>query len=312
MAKQSPAERLFTLTCCLMASPVIGLSKQDLFDAVPAYSESKGGDALEKMFDRDKKALRNMGVQLEVRNNDSFDEGESARYLIGKGTFSWPKDFELSPKQLGLVELAARSWNTQIFGSAARSGLTRLKSRGMVEIDRQLQHISPRLIARHESFGPLADAISACTTVIFEYRKSDGSQTVREVDPLKLRLIEGEWVLLARDRRGIKNYLLRRIVSKVRDTEVGFTPASADEVASAENDLVEYASANKAVIEVVPDSEAWWHFGAESEQVTISFMDEALLAEDLMEFGADLKVLSPKSLAERVRAGFEAVASAHA
>ena len=312
MAKQSPAERLFTLTCCLMASPVVGLSKQDLFDAVPAYSESRGGDALEKMFDRDKKALRNMGVQLEVRNNDSFDDGESARYLIAKGTFSWPKDFELSPKELGLVELAARSWNTQIFGSAARSGLTRLKSRGMVEIDRQLQHISPRLIARHESFGPLADAISACTTVIFEYRKSDGSQTVREVDPLKLRLIEGEWVLLARDRRGIKNYLLRRIVSKIRDTEVGFTPATADEVESTENDLVEYANANKAVIEVVPDSEAWWHFGAESEQVTISFMDEALLAEDLMEFGADLKVLSPSTLADRVRAGFEAVASAHA
>jgi predicted DNA-binding transcriptional regulator YafY len=41
-------------------------------------------------------------------------------------------------------------------------------------------------------------------------------------------------------------------------------------------------------------------------------MDEALLAEDLMEFGADLKVVSPSTLADRVRAGFEAVASAHA
>lgn len=312
MAKQSPAERLFTLTCCLLASPVIGLSKQDLFDAVPAYRESKGGEALDKMFERDKGALRNMGVQLEVKNNDSFEEGENARYLISRGTFKWPENFELSPKQLGLVELAARSWNTQIFGSAARSGLTRLKSRGMVEIDRQIHHISPRLIAKHESFGPLADAISASTTVVFEYRKSDGSQSVREVDPLKLRLIEGEWVLLARERRDIKNFLLRRIVTKVRDTEVGYEGISQDEIEAAENDLVAFAQSNIAVIEVEPDSEAWWHFGADAERLEISFMDEALLAEDLMEFGADLKVISPDSLKQRIRAGFEAVISAHA
>jgi len=312
VAKQYPAERLFTLTCCLLASPVIGLSKQDLFDAVPAYRESSGGDALEKMFDRDKKALRNMGVQLEAKNNDAFDDGENARYLISRGAFVWPAEFELNPKQLGLVELAARSWNTQIFGSAARSGLTRLKSRGMVEIDRQLQHISPRLVAKHESFGPLADAISASTTVVFEYRKSDGSQSVREVDPLKLRLIEGEWVLLAREREAIKNFLLRRIVSKVKDTEAVFVPPSDALITQAEQDLVAFAASNVALIEIVPDSEAWWHFGAESEQLELKFMDEALMAEDLMEFGADLQVLGPKSLADRIQAGFEAVIASHA
>jgi len=31
VSKQSAAERLFTLTCCLMAAPVIGLSKRDIF-----------------------------------------------------------------------------------------------------------------------------------------------------------------------------------------------------------------------------------------------------------------------------------------
>jgi predicted DNA-binding transcriptional regulator YafY len=264
------------------------------------------------MFDRDKKALRNMGVQLEVRNNDAFEEGESARYLISRGAFVWPAEFELNPKQLGLVELAARSWNTQIFGSAARSGLTRLKSRGMVEIDRQLQHISPRLVAKHESFGPLADAISASTTVVFEYRKSDGIQSVREVEPLKLRLIEGEWVLLAREREAVKNFLLRRIVSKVRDTEALFSPPSEAVITRAEQDLVAFAASKVAVIEIVPDSEAWWHFGSEREQVELNYMDEALMAEDLMEFGADLKVISPKSLADRIRAGFEAVIASHA
>ena len=135
----------------------------------------------------------------------------------------------------------------------------------MVEIDRQLQHISPRLVAKHESFGPLADAISATTTVVFEYRKSDGSQSVREVEPLKLRLIEGEWVLLAREREAVKNFLLRRIVSKVRDTEALFTPPSEAVITRAEQDLVAFAASNVAVIEIVPDSEAWWHFGSERD-----------------------------------------------
>jgi predicted DNA-binding transcriptional regulator YafY len=31
-----------------------------------------------------------------------------------------------------------------------------------------------------------------------------------------------------------------------------------------------------------------------------------------MEFGADLKVISPKSLADRIRSGFEAVIASHA
>ena len=188
----------------------------------------------------------------------------------------------------------------------------RLKSRGMVEIDRQLQHISPRLVAKHESFGPLADAISATTTVVFEYRKSDGSQSVREVEPLKLRLIEGEWVLLAREREAVKNFLLRRIVSKVRDTEALFTPPSEAVITRAEQDLVAFAVSNVAVIEIVPDSEAWWHFGSEREQVELNYMDEALMTEDLMEFGADLKVISPKSLGDRIRSGFEAVIASHA
>ncbi len=41
-------------------------------------------------------------------------------------------------------------------------------------------------------------------------------------------------------------------------------------------------------------------------------MDEALLAEDLMEFGSELRVIGPQSLANRIRLGFEAVVRDHA
>ena len=61
-----------------------------------------------------------------------------------------------------------------------------------------------------------------------------------------------------------------------------------------------------------PESEAWWHFGADSERVELHFMDEALLAEDLMEFGSELRVIGPQSLVDRIRLGFEAVVRDHA
>ncbi|MFM1994328.1 MAG: hypothetical protein RL537_1017 [Actinomycetota bacterium] len=311
MANQTPAERLFTLTCCLLAAPKSGLSKQDIFDAVPGYSEASG-EARNKMFERDKTALRNAGVQLDVVQMDEYEAEVGSRYLIAKGSFDWPSDFDLTPEQLGLAELAARAWNNHQFASAARTALARLKSRGMVEVNRELSFLSPRLLARHAAFQPLAQAISDSNTVIFEYRVPDGKSEAREVNPVKLRLIEGEWVLLAQRQGELRNYLLRRIMSKVRPTGATFDPLPIEQVDKAEAELVEFTKSNKAVIEVEEDSEAWWHFGAESTQVTLNYMDEVLLAEDLLEYGNEVKVISPASLANRIAAGLERAVKIHA
>ena len=70
--KQSPAERLFTLTCYLLSTEIKGLSKQDIFRAVPGYSEGKTQEAIDRMFERDKKSLKAAGIQLEVVNNFAF------------------------------------------------------------------------------------------------------------------------------------------------------------------------------------------------------------------------------------------------
>ncbi len=311
--KQSAAERLFTLTCCLMAAPVIGLSKRDIFASVSSYAQQASEMAKEKMFDRDKTALRDMGVALEVLDSLSFEEGDTARYRIARGSFSWPKDFVINAEHLALLELAAKAWNNQLLSKSAHSGLTRLKSLGVMQTSRELSIFTPRLLAQHDSFAPLADAIANSNMVAFEYRKPDSEQTVREVSPLKLRFIEGQWVLLAKQGTQIKNFLLRRIISKVTPLDNASKPVSDEEVALAEAELADFVSNNKAVLEVEPDTEAWWHFGGpEGSQVEIHFMDEALLAEDLMEFGSEVRVLSPESLATRIRSGLERVVQVHA
>jgi proteasome accessory factor B len=311
VSKQSPAERLFTLTCCLMAAPVIGLSKNDIFRSVVSYAEQQSDSAKEKMFDRDKSDLREMGVQLEVIDSNSFEETESARYRIAKGSFDWPAGFEINNEHMTLLELAAKAWNNQLLSKSAQSGLIRLRSLGVVDSSRQLSAFTPRLLAQQESFAPLADAIAEGKLVRFSYRKSTGTTSIREVTPLKLRFIEGQWVLLAKQAQEIKNFLLRRIVSEVRSSELSGESVSTAQVDEAEAELVAFVTKNIAVLKVEQDSEAWWHFG-DNGTVQVNFMDEALFAEDLMEFGPEVQVLSPLSLSQRIDSGWQRVLDAHA
>lgn len=312
MFKQSPAQRLFTLTCCLLAAPRLGLSKQEIFQSVQAYADSSS-DAREKMFERDKTSLREMGVALEVVEIEAFEDVAAHRYLIAKGSFDWPKDLKLSSEQFQLLELAARAWNNRLMAPSAQSGLTRLKALGVMPNNRELSIFTPRLIAKHQSFEPLTIAISEQQRVKFSYRKPDDEPSNRELSPQKLRFIEGQWVLLALENGQLKNFLLRRIVSEVTLLPDASEQASQESIALAEAELIEFINSQQATLELTQDSEAWWHFGApENNQVTLNFMDEALLAEDLIEFGGELKVLDPESLAKRISLGLAKVVSDHA
>lgn len=311
--KQKPAERLFTLTCCLMAAPVIGLSKNDIFASVAAYGDQASDTARNKMFERDKSSLREMGVQLDVIDSNSFEDTDTSRYRISKGSFDWPAGFQLTGEHMKLLELAAKAWNNQLLAKSAQSGLIRLRSLGLVEASRELSIVTPRLLARHASFAPLADAIATGKLVVFNYRKPDGDSSVRELMPLKLRFAEGQWVLLAKQADQIKNFLLRRIISTVEISELDGKVVSDAEIAQAEADLATFIDTNEARLSVTQGTEAWWYFGASPEpEVSIHFMDEALLAEDLLEFGADIKVLAPESLGLRVSSGLTKVLESHA
>lgn len=313
MAKQAPAERLFTLTCCLMASPRLGISKQDIYRAVSGYQEATGDEARDRMFERDKQALRDAGVRLEVSEVDGYDETEQSRYKISSSTFDWPKDLTLTPKKLQLLELAAKAWNNQLLEGSAQQGLMRLKSLGLVAQETDLRPFSPKLLTRHSAFGPLANAISENLQVAFRYQKPEGDPTDRVVTPLKLRQLQGQWVLLALHDSIIKNFLLRRIVSEVELTDLPGASVAPDALQLAEHELSDFVSGNVATLEVIPDTEAALVFHPSSDGlVDTSFMDEALFAEDLLEFGGQIKVIAPESLKRRVRSGLKAVIKAHA
>ncbi len=311
--KQSPAERLFTLTCYLLSTEIKGLSKQDIFRAVPGYQDAKSQDALDRLFERDKNSLKEAGIQLEVINNFGFDEGDHARYRIAKESFSWPKDLKLDSAKMQLLELAAKAWNNQLLEGSAQSGLTKLKSLGLVASNTDLTPFTPRLLIRHAAFAPLAKAIEERTQVAFRYQKPDGLLSDRIVSPQLLRQIEGQWVLLAVHEGQAKNFLLRRIVSEVSVLEVEAKTLSSQELQLVEQELNDFVRGNLATIKVALDTEAQLALSPDELGIAkFNYMDEALLAEDLLEYGSDVEVIEPDSLKRRIRAALKAVIKNHA
>lgn len=315
---QSKEERLFTLTCALLAAGNLGLTKEQIFQAVPGYAESSSGAGLDKQFERDKASLREAGVLIETLGIDEFmDEIKESRYRLPRGSFKWPTEISLSPKKFQLLELAAKAWNAQSLSVAARQGITRLKALGLVDLETELDVFSPRLLAQHSAFKPLTEAVVEFKLVRFDYRKSDGTQKSRLVRPWRLRNLEGQWVLLGQESgtSAAKNFLLRRIYSKVEILEDTFSPPTNAEIAQAEKSLLEFVNSQIARIEIENESEAASFFQNAKRDNTViylNYMDEELLAEDLLEFGSSVRVISPESLSMRLKESLEKVVNSHA
>lgn len=330
-AKTDKSERLFQLTCVLLYSER-GLTKRELFHAVDSYRvdlAEKGEDdaALNKLFERDKKDLRDMGIQ--VSNPDPKSDPDDMRYTIIADTFTWPEDIEFDAQQLQLLNLAAQVWAQASLSSDANRGLVRLRGLGIEPAASDLIGFAPRLRTHEPSFLPLSQAVEERIEVSFDYRKPDGSVSKRRVQPWLLRNIDGQWLLVSwdKDQKAVRNFLLKRIVSKVvfrseaiNETEsdfVRFAEPAADAVQAALTDLDQHTASQVAILRVKRDSQAWFHFHLDDQQgetadVSVSYMDLHLLAEELSEYALDIKVLGPAELDKVIRTRFEAVASAHA
>jgi proteasome accessory factor B len=310
MGKQTPAERLFTLTCCLVAAQSYGVSKRQLLESVAGYAENKTQDARDRMFERDKDLLRAMGIQLEVIDGEGSDDPEATRYRLTKQAFDWPKDFTLNERHMQLLELAAKAWNHQSLGQEAQSALTRMRAFGAAYEQQSLQVVSPRLFAKDPNFTPIAEAIDRGVQIEVQYQKPGSAPELKLLSPVRLRFKAGQWLLLASDNGELKNYLLRRMVSKVALSDLASHSVDALDIEAAELSLEAHIQSQQATLELRPGSEAWYHFGG--DRVQVAYMDRELFAEELIDLGMDVKILEPKSLADYVTDQLQAVIDSHA
>ena len=307
----APEERLVNLVVALMATQQ-GLTKDVILSSVSGYREQVDGgaskDALEKMFERDKENLRQLGVPIETIGDQADPEDlREARYRIPTSEYALPEDIEFTPAEIALLNLAGGVWGSSSMSADARSGLRKIRALGDT-VDEQIIGYAPRLNVHDPAFAPLQRAIEQTRVVTFGYLKpGEPVARRRRVRPLALVDYEGRWHVLAHDldAQAERTFLLSRITGDVELTRERFDPALRDGAGErALTGLDEVAARQEAHLEVHPGTEAALRLRrrarAAGQGLRVPYVDAHVFADELASYGPEVRVVAPDSLRELV------------
>ena len=163
------AERLMNLALCLLGTRR-PLSKRELRESIEAYLEAGSDDSFNRMFERDKDDLRELGLVIETVENLDGETG----YLARRDSNRLPP-VQLDAEEAAALGLAARVWQQARLAGAASGALQKLRAAGMPEADNPYEHsaIEPRIPVHEAAFEPLMLACRDRRPVVFDYRKAN-------------------------------------------------------------------------------------------------------------------------------------------
>jgi proteasome accessory factor B len=229
------AERLMNLALCLLGTGR-PLSKRELRTSIEAYLEVGGEDAFNRMFERDKDDLRELGMVIETVESLDGEVG----YLAHRDRNQLPP-ITLDAEEAAALGLAANVWQQARLAGAASGALQKLRAAGMPLAGGQQEPYSalePRIPAGEAAFEPLMIACRDRRPVSFDYRKSNAARPeTRQVEPWALECWRGHWYLAGwdRDRGAERVFRLSRITGRVRSRAGAFTTEVPGQVALRES-----------------------------------------------------------------------------
>jgi len=210
-----PAERLLNLVIALVNTPG-RMTKEQIRTSVAGYDRQGSTEAFERMFERDKETLRDLGVPVTTVHGPAH--ADDAGYRVDLDAYALPP-MELSAAQLGVLGLAADFWQDQSLRADAARGLTKLRVVGDTRDDTDaVAGLAPRLHAAGPALAPLLDAAQARQVVEFTYRAASTGEVLRRtVEPWRIIASRGGWYLVGFDtgRDAPRVFRLSRIVDDV-------------------------------------------------------------------------------------------------
>ena len=208
------SERLLNLVIALVNTEG-RMTKEQIRGSVAGY-EQDDARAFERMFERDKDTLRELGVP--VVTVSSAAHGDDQGYRIDLDAYALPA-MELDASQLGVLALAAELWQDQVLDVDAGRALTKLRAVGAGSAQTEaVAGLVPRLQPAGAALRPLLDATEARQVVTFTYRAASTGDTLRRrVEPWRLVAGRGGWYLVGNDldRHEPRVYRLNRIEGTV-------------------------------------------------------------------------------------------------
>lgn len=187
------AERLMNLALCLLGTRR-PLSKRELRGSIEAYLEAGSDESFNRMFERDKDDLRELGLVIETVENLDGDTG----YLARRDSNRLPP-ITLDAEEAAALGLAAKVWQQARLAGAASGALQKLRAAGMPEAEDAYEvhsALEPRIPVHEAAFEPLMLACRDRRPVTFDYRKANAARPEqRQVEPWTLECWRGHWYL---------------------------------------------------------------------------------------------------------------------
>jgi proteasome accessory factor B len=304
-------ERLLNLVLVLLYTRR-PLAKAQIRQLVPQYGQSASTEAFERMFERDKDELRELGIPLVTEDIDPLHEDEPG-YRIHQREYALP-DIDFEPDELAVLGLASRTWAQASLAGPAAQALRKLRAAGVERDVDALIGIEPRLRTTEPAFDAVKDGVVRRVPLRFAYRRPEASETEdRLVQPWSLMSWHGRWYLTAFDvdRQAPRVFRLSRIVDAVRTAG---RPGSFEVPEDHEPRLMVQSRATSAtqpspaVVRVrkgaghslrrhartVGEVDDGW------DLVDLDYQDLDAFAEELAGYGADVVVEQPPELVDAV------------
>ncbi len=210
-------ERLLNLVICLLATRS-WLSKEQIRRAVPQYEECAGDEAFDRMFERDKDDLRDLGVPVETGSPSALFEDEIG-YRIDPQAYALPP-VQLDGAELAVLGLASRVWQQASLAGPAARAHGKLRAMGVSTDEGSLVGVEPRVRTTEPAFEAVYAATRDRAPISFRYRKPDGSSARRSLQPWAVTNRSGRWYLVGQDtdRGAPRAFRLSRVEGGVRRT----------------------------------------------------------------------------------------------
>jgi len=194
----SRAQRLVNLVICLRSART-PLSADQVRRAVQGYEDCGGDEAFQRMFERDKKALRDVGVPIEQGTADA--PGSPIGYRIAARDYELP-ELDLSPEQAGLLAVAAELWRSGERGAAVDGALAKLRAGGLDPVGDTPAPVTEVRADAHELTvaAAVSEAVASGAVITFDHSSPGASAPARRrVEPWWAGSREGRWYLVGHD-----------------------------------------------------------------------------------------------------------------
>ncbi|AKU16987.1 helix-turn-helix transcriptional regulator [Luteipulveratus mongoliensis] len=322
MPAPSPAaktERLLNLVICLLYTRQ-PLSKARIRSAVPQYGEAVSDEAFDRMFERDKDELRELGIPLKTEPVDAYFDDEPG-YRIDQREYALP-EISFEADELAVLGLASRTWQQASLGGPAAQAMRKLQAQDIERDTASVLALEPRVNTSEPAFDAVKNAVVQRQPIRFSYRKRGAQGEARRVQPWAITSWHGHWYLTGHDldREAPRVFRLSRVEGKVaREGKAASYDVPTDHdpvemIAGTQDERAPQTARLRARVGAgntlrrralrVADDGSW-------SELEVEFRDAEVLANEIAAFGPAVVALEPQGLVERVVRRLVAVRDLH-